>query len=241
MKFALIGHPVEGSLSPRLFSAAYDGRYPYDLIDRECFEDAWRLFLEQYDGINVTAPFKQDAFARADVLSEEARRSGAVNLVVKKADKLYGYNTDVDGIVLAVKESGLPVADALVVGTGGAARAAIVAAQKLGCRVSVTGRSEEKAQALAAQSGCQTASWKALEALRPNLIIYTLPGGVPVPAGLNFAGSVVLEAEYKKPALSGFPCKAYIPGQRWLLWQAAAGYGLFTGEKPHMENLINAI
>ena len=63
MKFALIGHPVEGSLSPRLFSAAYDGRYPYDLIDRECFEDAWRLFLEQYDGINVTAPFKQDAFA----------------------------------------------------------------------------------------------------------------------------------------------------------------------------------
>ena len=133
------------------------------------------------------------------------------------------------------------VADALVVGTGGAARAAIVAAQKLGCRVSVTGRSEEKAQALATQSGCQTASWKALEALRPNLIIYTLPGGAPVPAGLNFAGSVVLEAEYKKPALSGFPCKAYIPGQRWLLWQAAAGYGLFTGEKPHMENLINAI
>ena len=41
MKFALIGHPVAGSLSPRLFAAAYDGRYPYDLIDRECFEDAW--------------------------------------------------------------------------------------------------------------------------------------------------------------------------------------------------------
>ena len=241
MKFALIGHPVAGSLSPRLFAAAYDGRYPYDLIDRECFEDAWRLFLEQYDGINVTAPFKQDAFARVDVLSEEARRTGAVNLVVKKADKLGGYNTDVDGIVLAVKECGLPVADALVVGTGGAARAAIVAAQKLGCRVSVTGRSEEKAAALAAHFCCQTIPWEGLGAHRPGLVIYTLPGGAPVPAGLNFAAAVVLEAEYKKPALSGLPCKAYIPGQRWLLWQAAAGYELFTGEKPNMENLLNAL
>ena len=241
MNFALIGHPVAGSLSPRLFAAAYDGRYPYDLVDRERFEDAWEVFLAQYDGINVTAPFKQDAFAKVDVLSEEAQRIGAVNLVVKRAEKLYGYNTDVDGIALAVKECGLPVSDALVVGTGGAARAAIVAAQKLGCRVCVTGRSEEKAANLAALFSCQTAPWEGLEALRPHLIIYTLPGGAPVPPGLNFAAAVVLEAEYKKPALSGLLCKAYIPGQRWLLWQAAAGYELFTGEKPNMENLLNAI
>jgi len=241
MKFALIGHPVAGSLSPRLFAAAYDGRYPYDLVDREQFEDAWKVFLAQYDGINVTAPFKQDAYAKVDELSEEARRIGAVNLVVKRAQKLFGYNTDVDGIALAVKECGLPVADALVVGTGGAARAAIVAAQKLGCRVRVTGRSAEKAAALAAHFGCQTAPWEGLEALRPDVIIYTLPGGTPVPAGLNFAAAVVLEAEYKNPAISGLPCKAYIPGQRWLLWQAAAGYELFTGEKPNMENLLNAI
>jgi len=241
MKFALIGHPVAGSLSPRLFAAAYDGRYPYDLVDREQFEDAWKVFMAEYDGINVTAPFKQDAYAKVDVLSEEAGRIGAVNLVVKRADKLYGYNTDVDGIALAVKECGLPVTDALVVGTGGAARAAIVAAQKLGCRVRVTGRSGEKAAALAAHFGCQTAPWEGLEALRPDVIIYTLPGGAPVPSGLNFAAAVVLEAEYKKPSLSGLSCKAYIPGQRWLLWQAAAGYELFTGEKPNMENLLNAI
>ena len=241
MKFALIGHPVAGSLSPRLFAAAYDGRYPYDLVDREQFEDAWKVFMAEYDGINVTAPFKQDAYAKVDVLSEEAGRIGAVNLVVKRADKLYGYNTDVDGIALAVKECGLPVTDALVVGTGGAARAAIVAAQKLGCRVRVAGRSGEKAAALAAHFGCQTAPWEGLEALRPDVIIYTLPGGAPVPSGLNFAAAVVLEAEYKKPSLSGLSCKAYIPGQRWLLWQAAAGYELFTGEKPNMENLLNAI
>lgn len=241
MKFALIGHPVAGSLSPTLFSAAYDGRYPYDLLDFEVFEDAWNTFLAQYTGINVTAPFKQDAYAHVDWLSESARATGAVNLVVKADAGLRGYNTDVDGIVNSVQEAGLPVGDALVVGTGGAARAAIVGAQKLGCQVTVAGRSAEKVKALARTFGCRGASLEDVTNLIPGLIIYTLPGGAPVPPGLNFAESVVLEAEYKRPALSALPCKAYIPGQRWLLWQAAAGYELFTGEKPDMQNLFNAI
>ena len=96
-------------------------------------------------------------------------------------------------------------------------------------------------KALARTFGCRGASLEDVTNLIPGLIIYTLPGGAPVPPGLNFAESVVLEAEYKRPALSTLPCKAYIPGQRWLLWQAAAGYELLTGEKPDMQNLFNAI
>ena len=241
MKFALIGHPVAGSLSPRLFAAAYEGRYPYHLLDFEHFADAWKAFLEGYQGINVTAPFKQDAFAHVEWLSESARATGAVNLVVKAPDGLRGYNTDVDGVEGAVRECGLPAADALIVGTGGAARAAIVAAGRLGCRVGVSGRSAQKASALAAQLGCEAVPWEELGKLRPGLVIYTLPGGVPVPPGVNFAESVVLEAEYKHPALAQLPCKAYIPGTRWLLWQAAAGYRLFTGEEPNLEYLFNAV
>lgn len=241
MKFALIGHPVAGSLSPRLFSAAYDGRYPYDLLDFELFEEAWNTFQEHYTGINVTAPYKQDAYAHVDWLSEGARRSGAVNLVVKRADGLFGTNTDIDGVAGALQESGLSFTEALVVGTGGAARAAVVAAEKLGCQVTVAGRSPEKVQVFAETFGCRGLSFEALSTLRPQLVIYTLPGSAPVPQGLNFAESVVLEAEYRKPVLSHLPCRQYIPGQRWLLWQAAAGYELFTGEKPNMENLLNAI
>lgn len=241
MKFALIGHPVAGSLSPRLFSAAYDGRYPYELVDRERFEDAWAVFLKEYQGINVTAPFKQDAYGQVEHLSEDARRSGAVNLVVKRADGLFGTNTDIDGVVGALQESGRTFSNALVVGTGGAARAAVVAAEKLGCRVIVAGRSPEKVQVFAETFGCRGISFEALSTLKPQLVIYTLPGSAPVPQGLNFAESVVLEAEYRKPVLSAFPCQVYIPGQRWLLWQAAAGYELFTGEKPDMQNLFNAI
>ena len=240
MKFALIGHPVAGSLSPCLFSAAYDGRYPYDLLDFEVFEDAWNTFLDQYAGINVTAPFKQDAFAHVDWLSEGARATGAVNLVVKADDGLRGYNTDVDGIVRSVEETGRPVADALVVGTGGAARAAIVAAQKLGCQVAVAGRSANKVEALAQAFGCRGMLLSEAASYRPDLILYTLPGTAPAPA-LGYADAVVLEAEYKHPALSVIPCRAYIGGKRWLLHQAAAGYALFTGEVPSFEKMSDAL
>lgn len=240
MKFALIGHPVAGSLSPTLFSAAYDGRYPYDLLDFEAFEDAWNLFLDQYTGINITAPFKQDAYAHVNWLSEGARATGAVNLVVKADEGLRGYNTDVDGIVNSVRETGLPVADALVVGTGGAARAAIVAAQKLGCQVTVAGRSADKVEALAQAFGCRGLLLSEAAFHRPDLILYTLPGTAPMPA-LEYNGAVVLEAEYKHPVLSGIPCRVYIGGKRWLLHQAAAGYALFTGETPSFEKMSAAL
>lgn len=337
-RFALIGHPVAGSLSPRLFSAAYDGRFAYDLVDRELFADAWQVFLDSYEGINVTAPYKMDAFSSVDELSESALETGAVNLVVRrKADSrpgggaqavtrksetpfaassggcapdiLVGYNTDVDGVVESVKECGIPVSDALVVGTGGAARAAVVAARRLGCRVTVSGRSLEKAAALvrslaltasaavspspaasaagihsspvsdrslvsaaalaAGASAVNVVPLDQIAALSPDLIIYTLPGSAPVPPGLPTAGAVVLEAEYKTPALalvsptlasppalvspnpacqgsndpalSSARCKAYISGRRWLLHQAVAGYRLFTGLEPSIDAMSAAL
>ena len=279
-------------MSPVLFSAAYEGRYPYDLIDRPTFQEAWQAFLDGYDGVNVTAPYKQDACAAVDWLSEGARLSGAVNLVVRRDGLLRGYNTDIAGVEEALRESGHAFADALVVGTGGAARAAIVAALRLGCAVTVIGRSPEKVAALAARFACQgmvlqadaplacsqgpgtpaVANEKADAPLgafpdvcegpgtpavaneradaplgvpgpsyRPSLVIYTLPGSAPVPAGLPLEGAVVLEAEYKRPGLVSAPCKAYISGRRWLLWQAVAGYSLFTGEEPSVEKILRAL
>lgn len=237
MKFALIGHPVAGSLSPRLVAAAYDGRHTYDLLDFEHFEDAWKAFTQGYDGINVTAPFKQDAFARVDVLTPQAQATGAVNLVVRSDRGFVGYNTDVDGVLMALRETGLPLADALVVGTGGAARAAVHAAQLLGCRVTVTGRSLEKAAAL----GCEAVTFEEASALTPDVVIYTLPGRVPVPGGLPLAGAVVLEAEYRIPQLTDVPCRQYVSGRRWMLGQAYAGYSIFTGEEPSLEKMSKVL
>ena len=221
MKFALIGNPVAGSMSPVLFSAAYGDRFGYDLVDGT-FEECWAAFLNGYDGINVTAPYKQDAYACCSWLSPAALRTGAVNLVLR--DGLRGYNTDVDGVLYALR--GGSFERAVVVGTGGAARAAIVAARQLGCRVGIWGRSAEKVAALEEQFGL----CGAVE--NPDLIIYTLPGSAPVPAGLPFAGATVLEAEYRNPQLSAVPCRHYIGGLEWLRGQAIAGFTLFTGEEP---------
>ena len=242
MKFALIGHPVAGSLSPRLFKAAYGGRYPYDLIDEPAFEAAWERFLAGYDGINVTAPFKQDAFANVSRLTPDALATGAVNLVVRNGQETVGYNTDVEGVLGAIRETNRPVSDALVVGAGGAARAAAVAALRLGCRVTIANRTLSKADELAYSLGCEAVSLAHMGSLTPDLVIYTLPGSAPLTLeGSLFRNALVLEAEYKHPVLADIPCRAYVGGRRWLLWQAVAGYALFTGEEPDAEKMSSVL
>ena len=97
-RFGLIGHPIAHSLSPALFRAGYDDRYPYDLIETPDFEQAYQRFIKEYDGINVTAPFKELAFKKADILSEECRRIGAANLLVKTPEGVKAYNSDYMGV-----------------------------------------------------------------------------------------------------------------------------------------------
>ena len=228
-RFGLIGNPVAGSLSPRLFEAAYGGRYPYDLIEGARFDASWQRFLDEYDGINITAPFKQDAFRAVDVLSESARLCGAVNLAVKTPEGIVGHNTDVDGVMLAVQEACIPVKEALVVGCGGAGRAAAVAAMRLGCRVTLVNRTPSKAASLSSELLCAWVPAAAMAALSPDLVIYTVPG--PMEGLPDFPEAVILEANYKTPVLEGRG-KAYVSGRSWLLYQAVAGYEIFTGETP---------
>ena len=104
MKFGLIGHPIAHSLSPALFKAGYDGRYQYELIETSDFEEAYQRFLDGYDGINVTAPFKELAFAKADILSEECLAVKATNLLVKTPEGIKAYNSDYLGVRMWLSE-----------------------------------------------------------------------------------------------------------------------------------------
>ena len=245
-RFGLIGHPVAGSFSPKLFAAAYGGRYAYDLLEGADFGASWQRFLDEYDGINITAPFKESAFRAVDALSDDARLCGAVNLAVKTPAGIVGYNTDVAGVVLAVREAlaglaspdpqpvipgstGNLLKEALVVGCGGAGRAAAVAALRLGCRVTLANRTPSRAAALAEDLGCAWVPVEDLPALSPDLVIYTVPG--PMDGFPEFPGAIILEANYRTPCLEGRG-KVYISGRRWLLFQAVAGYEIFTGETP---------
>ena len=248
-RFGLIGHPVAGSFSPKLFEAAYGGRYPYDLLEGAEFGASWQRFLDEYDGINITAPFKQDAYRAVDALSDDARLCGAVNLAVKTPAGIVGYNTDVAGVVLAVREAlaaldtqpvipgltGNLLKEALVVGCGGAGRAAAVAALRLGCRVTLANRTPSRAAALADDLGCDWIPADDLPSLSPDLVIYTVPG--PMDGFPEFPEAIVLEANYRTPCLKGCG-RTYISGLRWLLFQAVAGYEIFTGETPDADAMF---
>ena len=107
-KFGLIGYPVKGSLSPALFIAGYHGKYRYDLIENRDFGTAYRTFLDEYDGINVTAPFKMDAFGQAGKKSEICTKTGAANLLLKDGGTISAYNTDYYGIVLSILDALIP-------------------------------------------------------------------------------------------------------------------------------------
>ena len=287
MKFGLIGHPIAHSLSPALFKAGYDGRYPYELIETEDFEEAYRRFLDGYDGINVTAPFKELAYAKADILSQECRIIKATNLLVKTTDGIKAYNSDYLGVRMWLMEvaeglkSVLPpwpqgegptkwegffstppqphsTARVLIVGTGGAGKAAAVAAASLGMDLILMNRSMEKAEAVAesvaAMDPAPAVEVRPLEDFREcfrtaDIVIYNIPSAIPALAELSAEDfnpghhKFILEANYKNPSfdkelimkmMTANPEATCTKGTTWLLYQALTGYEIFTGEKPDL-------
>ena len=216
-RFGLIGHPIGHSLSPRLFTAGYAGRHPYDLIETPDFGEAWERFLAGYKAINVTAPFKGDAFARADWKSPECVRTGATNLVVRTPEGLKAYNSDYLGVRAILEPLGRGTA--AVIGYGGAGKAALAAAEDLGFTCTLY-RHAEITGGVAA-----------------DVVIYTLPRFVEGAGRLDCAH--LLEANYRDACLAGHP--GYIPGTEWLLQQAVTGYVLMTGEQPDAAAMREAI
>ena len=266
MKFGLIGHPIARSLSPGLFRAAYDGKYPYELIQGEDFEVSYQRFLEEYDGINVTAPFKELAYAKADIRSEECRLARAANLLVKTSEGVKAYNSDLLGVRLWLQECTDDCNQAniaLIVGTGGAGRAAAAAAETLGLKVILMNRNIERAEKLAGdlRSMGHEAEVMALEDFRAcfreaDIIIYNIPTRIPELDTLtdsDFATGkpkFTLEANYKDPSFDGTlikrmtqvnPLARHSGGRTWLLYQALTGYEIFTGERPDLQRMSDVL
>ena len=250
-RFGIIGDPVAHSMSPRLFRAAYGGRYPYDLIEGSDFDASWERFLKDYDGINVTAPFKEKAAAKADILSPAVSRIGASNLIVKTSDGIFADNSDYHGVVLTLRSHNFRCGKALVIGCGGAGKAAAVALFDEGWDVTLLNRTLSRAEAFAkSASECRfkvkdASSLK--EAIRKaDLIAYTATApfeGMESLGAEVFKGKIIFEANYRNPSLTGpaFKESIMLSGMEWLLYQAIAGYKTFTGEDPDAESMKKII
>ena len=235
MKFGLIGHPISHSQSPALFAAAYPGgEHSYELIEEADFDKAYDRFIEGYDAVNVTTPFKELAAARADVPNDVVKACGASNLLKKVEGKVHAYNTDYLG-VRQILEGRTFEGDVLVVGCGGAAKAAALAAADSGHNVIIANRDESRAiRFVAANIGRQgSASMLAiglgmLEAVLHSVsfIIYCVPVAIPQLNDSNLAGKTLFEANYRDAQYSAGHGYDYIPGEVWLKAQGVESFSL---------------
>ena len=159
MEYGLIGEKLPHSFSKEIHEklAGYD----YQLKELTPAQLPGFLQKKDFKGINVTIPYKQAVIPYLDEVDPKAAAIGAVNTVVNREGRLYGYNTDYDGMVALVRHSGLSLEgkSVLILGTGGTSKTAMAVAKDLGAsdirRVSRSGKegaiSYEEAQRLPVQ------------------------------------------------------------------------------------------
>lgn len=137
-KYGCIGKKLTHSFSKEIHSKLAD--YEYELI--ELNEDEIETFFREkdFDAINVTIPYKQTVIAYLDSLSDVAKRIGAVNTIVNRNGKLYGYNTDYYGMKALIEKIGIDIKDkkVLILGTGGTSKTARVLTEDMGAREIIT-------------------------------------------------------------------------------------------------------
>ena len=143
MKCGLLGRKLGHSFSPRIH--AFLGDYSYEIFEREPEELEDFLKNGDWQGLNVTIPYKKDVIPYLDELSPIAAKLGAVNCIVRRNGRLMGHNTDYFGFQEMVRSSGLDLADkkVLVLGTGGASRPVVAVLRDLGAEVISISRTGE--------------------------------------------------------------------------------------------------
>jgi shikimate dehydrogenase len=268
----IMGDPVSHSLSPRLHNAAFEALgldyvyVPLPVRGEEVGAAVEGLAALGFRGANVTIPHKGAVIPYLDSLADDARLVEAVNTIVVDDDGLHGYNTDVEGVrgaLVGVAGETLAGQSALVLGAGGAARAATLALARLGCRLTVVNRTPAAAQHLAAliTAGVPGAScdWRALSALtgedvaRQTVVVNAtslgMAGEGKVPALLAdnvTAGQVVFDAVYAA-TVTDFLAAAQVRGARvidglsMLIGQAAEAFSLWTGVPAPLEVMRDAV
>ncbi|HAL18638.1 MAG TPA: shikimate dehydrogenase [Spirochaetaceae bacterium] len=134
MEYGLIGERLSHSFSKTIH--AMIGNYKYDLI--ELNENELEKFMAKRDfkGINVTIPFKTSVVRYLDWISPEAKETGAVNTIVCKSGRLFGYNTDFLGLKALISRQPISLdgKKALVLGTGGTSRTAKAVLKSIGVK-----------------------------------------------------------------------------------------------------------
>ncbi len=256
-RYALVGAPIDRSPSPAMHNAAFaslalDAEYVLRPAGPAEVPAVWReLGLGRWQGLNVTTPLKL-AFATHLSLDAEAARAGAVNTVYYR-DGWRGALTDVAGVEEPLSAAGVRAQAgrvALVLGAGGAARAAVLALEALGCEVHLAARQVAQASRLLAELAPRRAGLAlalddqgALGGLlrAAGVVVQATPVGragdhLVLPWARAQPGLVAFDMVYL-PRLTPFLTEAaargavVIEGWQMLLAQAAHSFRLWTGQE----------
>lgn len=253
MVAGIAGNPVAHSLSPVIHNAwlaagGIDGAYvpfaPADAAGFEALVAAGRAGLIM--GLNVTAPFKQQAFALADQATAAARLTSSANILQFENGRVLADSSDGIGLMRGLREqapdldvAGRPV---VMLGAGGAARAGSGALVEAGAEVRIVNRSPDRAQALAVDLGPSVRVMTAEDAFDGAALVIN---ALSVPPSIDFdriaPGTVVMDMTYK-PLATPFLTAARerglptVDGLAMLIGQAAPSFeALFRRPPPPLD------
>lgn len=260
--FAVFGNPIAHSKSPQIHALFADQcriEHPYGrvLAPVNGFVDAIDAFFANGGlGANITVPFKEQAFARADELTERASLAGAVNTLKRQKDgRLLGDNTDGIGLLIDLQRLGFIRSGdrVLLIGAGGAARGVILPLLDAGCEITLVNRTIERAktlEAMFADHGAITAcGFEALGDKSFDLIINATSSGisndVPAIPSLLINKQVKCYDMFYQKGVTPFVswCQAHgadkvADGLGMLVGQAAQAFFLWHGVLPEVEPVI---
>jgi shikimate dehydrogenase len=225
-----------------MFRAAYADHpeLTYDCNEANTAEECVEMLKARYDGGNITAPFKEGVFRLADETTKTANLIGAVNTVVVSNGKIIADNCDHYGVSESFREFNVALKDksCLLLGIGGAGKAAAYAVTKAGGRLTIVNRTVQKAEEFANKLNCNAAPVHDLQNLltSTDVIINTLYSGIDIveknwlnPAQIildaSYIGSPLLDKAKQMNCLT-------IDGRYWVYHQAVYCFFQFTGIKP---------
>jgi 3-dehydroquinate dehydratase/shikimate dehydrogenase len=186
--YGVAGNPVGKSLSPVMMNAAFKRETVnavYLALQTSKVDDLVTLIREiPIHGVSITMPHKQDILPYLEHMDPLSKKIGACNTVLRVASgehqgKLYGFNTDVAGIITPLERRiSLKDARVLVLGAGGSARAAVFGLRDKGAEVFIYNRTLETATKLARQSGAKAIKREAIPKTQFDIIINATPIGM---------------------------------------------------------------
>jgi shikimate dehydrogenase len=257
-RYAVIGHPVAHSRSPWIharFARDTGERLEYGALDApvDGFVRAVEKFrAEGGKGLNVTLPFKEEAFRFCAETSARAALAQAVNTLVLDRERPFGDNTDGVGLVRDLTENlgrALTGARVLLLGAGGAGQGVAAPLAQAGlAELVIANRTAARAQALAARvAGAEACTFEALEGRAFDVVVNATSAGLagelpPLPRGLFLPEALAYDMVYGRDteflAMARAAGAAASDGLGMLVEQAAESFLLWRGVRPRATSVL---